>query len=70
MGSTYEISVLFGRDPDVAVAPSAQISKLLNFFVVVSYIVFDRETDGIENADVAAQTEEDTGTFVSEEFGI
>ena len=62
--------MLFWTDPEVAVAPPAQIPEFFDFRMIVLFVVFHRQPIRIVDSDVAAQTEEDTGTFVSEEFGI
>jgi len=53
--------VLLRRNPDVAVAPAAEISELLHFLVVVLDIIFDGETGRVVDADIAAEAEEDPG---------
>lgn len=62
----YEIPMLLGRDPDMAVAPAAEVAKLLDFGVVVLDVVFHGEAGWVEDADVAAESEEDAGGFERE----
>jgi hypothetical protein len=61
---------LFGADPDVAVAPFAEVAEFLDFGVRVLDVVFDGEAGGVVDADVAAEAEEDSCGFVGEEFGV
>lgn len=53
-GGTYEVAVLLGRDPDVPVAPGAELPEFLDFGVVLLRVVFYGEVSGVEDADVAA----------------
>jgi hypothetical protein len=62
--------VLLRRDPDVAVAPAAEISELLHFLVVVLDIIFDREAGWVVDADIATKAEEDPGGFECEEARV
>jgi hypothetical protein len=62
--------VLLRRDPDVAVAPAAEISELLHLLVVVLDIIFDGEASGVVDADIATEAEEDTGGFECEEARV
>ena len=64
-----EVAVLFGGDPDVAVAPAAEVPQFLHFGMRVLDVVLDGELAGIVDADVAAEAEEDAGGFVGEEAG-
>lgn len=59
--------MLFRRDPDVAVTPLAQVSQLLHLVMVLLGVVLDGQTRWIEHANVAAQAEEDAGTFESQQ---
>ncbi len=40
-GRVYQIAVLLGAHPDVAVAPLAEFAELLDFWVIVLLVVFD-----------------------------
>jgi hypothetical protein len=62
----YEIPVLLGGDPDMAIAPAAEVAKLLDFGVVVLDVVFYGEAGWVEDADVAAESKEDAGGFEGE----
>jgi hypothetical protein len=62
--------VLFRRDPDMAVAPAAEISELLHFLVVVLHIIFDGEASGVVDADIATEVEEYPAGFECEEARV
>jgi hypothetical protein len=66
----YQVAVLLRGDPDVAVAPLAQLAELLHLGVVVLLVVFDGEAGRVVHAHVAAEAEEDAAGFVSEESGV
>lgn len=55
-GESYQIPMLLGRDPNMAVAPAAEIAELLYLGVIVLDVVFNREAGRIEDADVAAKS--------------
>lgn len=52
----YKIAVLLGRNPDVTVAPFAEISKFLYFRMLVLNIVFDRQAGRIVDAYVGTES--------------
>ena len=55
--------MLFRRYPDVAVAPSTELSQLLHLLVHMLYIILDRQTRRIIHADIAAQAKENARGF-------
>lgn len=55
-GESYQIPMLLGRDPNMAVAPAAEIAELLYLGVIVLDVVFYRKAGRIEDADVAAKS--------------
>lgn len=67
---TYQISMLFRRDPNVPVAPSTKISELLHFHVMVLNIIFDGEARRVIDADIATKAEEDTGGLESKQARV
>lgn len=68
-GLTYQVAVLLRRDPDVAVAPFAQVAEFLDFGMVVLDVVFDGEAAGVVDTDVAAEAPENSAGFVGCEAG-
>lgn len=64
------LAVLLGGDPDVPVGPSGEVAQLLHFCVGMVDVVFDRETRGVVDADVGAQTVQDARCFVRQELRI
>jgi hypothetical protein len=68
--ATHKIAVLLRRDPDVTVAPAAEISELLHFLVVVLDIIFDGKASGVIDADIATEAEENPGGFECEEARV
>lgn len=48
----YQIAVLLGRNPNVAIAPFAQFAKLLYFWVLMLDVILDRQTSGIVDTHV------------------
>ena len=59
--------MLLRRDPDVAIAPAAEIPELLHFLVVVLDIIFNGEAGRVVDADIASEAEEDPGGFEGKE---
>lgn len=55
--------MLLGTYPDVAVAPLAEVTQLLDFWVCVLDVVFYGEAGGIVHADVAAEALKDATCF-------
>lgn len=39
---SYQISVLFGAHPNLAIAPLAEFSKFAHFWMIVLLVIFDR----------------------------
>lgn len=68
-GRAYQVSVLFGRNPYVPVTPFAQVAEFLDFGVVVLDVVFHGEAGGVVDADVAAESPENSAGFVGCEAG-
>jgi len=64
----YKIAVLLRRYPNMAVAPSAQTTELLDFGMRMLRVVLDGQAHGIVDADVAAEPEEYASRFQSEEL--
>lgn len=58
-----QIAVLFRADPNMAIAPLAEIAQFLDFGVGVLRVVFDGEAIRVVDADVAAKAEEDATGF-------
>jgi hypothetical protein len=48
--------MLLGRDPDMAVAPAAEITELLYLAVIVLDVVFDGKAGRVEDADVTTKS--------------
>jgi len=55
--------MLFWANPNMAIAPFAQLTELLNFGVSVLNIVFLREAGGVVDSNIAAETVEDSCSF-------
>ena len=68
--TTYQISMLFRRDPEVSITPSAQVAKFLDLGMRVLDVVFHGKARRVIYADVAAKTPENAANFESEKFGI
>lgn len=62
--------MLFWAYPNVAIAPLAQLTKLLNLWVVVLDIVLLRETGWVVDSNIAAEAVEDACSFEGEEARI
>lgn len=62
--------MLLGGHPDVAVAPFAEVAQLLHLGMQVLHVVFHWQTRRVENAHVAAESEEDPRCFESEQAGV
>lgn len=62
--------MLLWRDPDVAIAPFAEFPQLLYLEMIVLDIVFDRQTLRVEDAHVAAQSEEDARALEGQKAGV
>jgi hypothetical protein len=48
----------------MAVAPSAQLSQLLNFGVIMLNIIFDRKTSWVVDSKVTSESEKDAVDFI------
>lgn len=57
MKGAYEVTVLLGRYPDMAVTPFAEFTKLLHFWMLVLHIILDRQIRGVIDANVSTQAE-------------
>jgi len=62
--------MLLGRHPNVTVTPLAHFSQLLDFGVIVLYIVFDRQTFWVEHPHITAQTEKNASTLKGQQARI
>lgn len=56
----YQVAMLFWTYPNMAITPFTQLSKLLNFGVIVLNIIFLREAGWIVDSNIAAETVEDS----------
>lgn len=45
--------MLLGRDPNMTIAPFAQIAQLLHFGMIVLDIILDGQTTWVEDTDIA-----------------
>ena len=68
--TTYQISMLFRRDPEVSIAPSTQVAELLDLGMRVLDVVFHGKARRVIYADVAAKTPENAANLESEKFRI
>jgi hypothetical protein len=57
--SPYQISMLLWTDPDVPIAPLAQIPELLHFRMIELYIIFDWEFSWVKDPNIAPQPKQD-----------
>ena len=62
--------MLFRRNPNLSITPCAQLTKLLNLWVVVLDIVLLRETGWVVDSNIAAEAVEDACSFEGEEARI
>ena len=53
---TYQISMLLGGNPNMAIAPRAELTQFLHLGVVLSCVVFHRQVRRIEDTHVTAET--------------
>jgi hypothetical protein len=51
--TTYQVTMLLRRNPEVSVAPLAEFPKLYYLGVIVLYIILDRESNWIVYAHIA-----------------
>lgn len=56
--------MLLWADPDVAVAPFAELSEFLHFGVCMLQIIFLWQACRVIHANIAAETEQDSGALV------
>ena len=56
--------MLLWADPDVAVAPLAELSEFLHLGVDMLHIILLRQARRVVHADIAAETEQDPGALV------
>lgn len=63
-GGAYQVTVLLWADPDVAVAPLAELSEFLHLGVGMLHIVLLWQARRVVHADIAAETEQDPGALV------
>ena len=66
---SYQVAVLLRADPYVAIAPFAQLAKLLDLGVVVLRVVLDWKSRGVIHADVASKSEENARGFIGQKLG-
>ena len=59
--------MLLWAHPDVTITPFAELAELLDFWVIVLLVVFDREAQWIVDSDVTAEAEENARCFVGKE---
>lgn len=52
---TYQIAMLFRRDPEMGITPAAQSSQLLHFGVIVLHVVFDWQAGSIIDSDITSK---------------
>lgn len=68
--TTYQISMLFRRDPEVPIAPPTQVAEFLDLGVRVLDIILHGQAGRIINADIAAKTPEDAANLEGKKFRI
>jgi hypothetical protein len=68
--TTYQISMLFRRDPEVSIAPSTQVTEFLDLGMCVLHVIFHGQARRVIYADVAAQTPENAANLEGEKFRI
>ena len=64
--TTYQVAMLFRRNPHVAIAPRAKLTQFLHFGMILSRIVLNRQICRIEDADIAAETLQYASAFECE----
>jgi len=64
--TTYQVAMLFRRNPHVAIAPRAKLTQFLHFGVILSSIIFNRQVCRIEYAHIAAETLQYASAFECE----
>jgi len=62
--------MLFGRDPKMAIAPSAQVAEFLDFGMRVLHVIFHGEARGIVYTNVAPKTPENPRNLEGQKFRI
>ena len=68
--TTYQISMLFRRDPEVSIAPPTQVTEFLDFGMRVLHVIFHGQARRIVHSDVTAKTPENAANLESEKFRI
>lgn len=58
MRETDHIPMLFGRAPNVSIAPPAELPQLFHLLVLLIQVILDRQAGGVEDADIAPQAVE------------
>ena len=62
--------MLFGRDPEMSITPSAEVSQFLHLGMVMLDVVFDRETYRIVDSHVAAQSKQNARDLEGQKFRV
>jgi hypothetical protein len=69
-GVTDQISMLLGRDPNMAITPFTQFSEFLHFEVSVINIIFHREPFGVKHAHVTTESKQNARRFQRYQAGV
>lgn len=60
---SYQVSVLFWRDPNVPITPTTKVSQFLYLDMIMLRVIFDRQSGRIEHPDITSQPEQNPGGF-------
>lgn len=60
---TYQIAMLLRRNPNMPIAPSAQLAQFLYLLMLVLYVILDRQAGRIIDSDITAKSEENARSF-------
>lgn len=62
--------MLLRRNPNVAIAPSAEFSELLHLLVCMLHVILDGEPIGVIYTNITPESKEDAGRFEGNEPGV
>jgi hypothetical protein len=67
---TYQISMLLGADPQMTVAPSAELPQFLYLGMMELHVVLDGKSMGVEDSNIASKAKQDAASFVGQQSRV